>query len=46
MVAVRMRDHGTLDGSPRVDEEIAGRTVEALRANDDHVHRRIIASAR
>ena len=38
MIAVRVRDHRAVDGTPGVDEEIARRAVESLRADDDEVH--------
>ena len=31
MIAVRMRDHGTIDGRPWIDVEPAGRAVEPFR---------------
>ena len=38
MIAMRVRDDGAVDGPPRIDEEIAGRTVQSLGTNSDQVH--------
>jgi hypothetical protein len=37
VVGVGVRDDGALDLAPRVDVEVAGRAIEALRAPDDQV---------
>jgi len=37
VIAVPVRDHRPVDGLPRIDEEVAGRAVQAFRAGDDEV---------
>ena len=38
MVAMAMRDHRTVDGTPGVEVEVARRAVESLGTGDDKVH--------
>jgi len=38
MVAMAVRDHGTIDGPPRVQVKIARRTIKPLGSRDDEIH--------
>ena len=40
MIAVRVRDHRSVDGLPGVDEEIAGAAVETVRGEFEEVAQR------